>query len=461
MPGRVVAQWNKDDVEDAGLIKIDLLGLGMLALVAEAGRWCGPCGEVMPAQEDLPLDDPEIYAMLCRGDAHRLLPGGEQGPGADGPQAPAAPLQRYRGAGGDHPARPDPWGTWSIPTCAAAQGWSRSRYLHPSLEPILRDTLGIVLYQEQIIQIATDVAGFTPGRGRPAAPRHEQQPLRAGDGGAARPTSRPAASRRALTPDACRRPVRPDPRLRPVRLLPLACRLLRPARLSVALAQALPPAALLLRAAQQPADGLLLPGRDGRRRPPPRGAHPAAGRALQPRSRCTIEDGALRLGYNYVPAASARAARRHLAAGAGQRAIHLGGGLLGAHRPGRQCAMPPWPASAPSTRFGTPRQPAALGPAAAGRGGGARCAGSGSCCASRTSLRRCRSLTTRIGCRRSRRCWGWPPAPTPSASSARCCRRSVLSAEALRFVRGRRGGAAPRASPSAGSVRAPPRASCS
>ncbi len=69
MPGRVVVQWNKDDVEDAGLIKIDLLGLGMLALISEAGKLVCAAGEDMPAQEDLPLDDKHIYAMLCRGDS--------------------------------------------------------------------------------------------------------------------------------------------------------------------------------------------------------------------------------------------------------------------------------------------------------------------------------------------------------------------------------------------------------
>ena len=68
MPGRVVVQWNKDDVEDAGLIKIDLLGLGMLALVAEAGNLIRAYGGETPAQEDLPLDDPAMYAMLRRAD---------------------------------------------------------------------------------------------------------------------------------------------------------------------------------------------------------------------------------------------------------------------------------------------------------------------------------------------------------------------------------------------------------
>jgi len=161
MPGRVVVQWNKDDVEDAGLIKIDLLGLGMLALVAEAGNLIRACGGEMPAQEDLPLDDPAIYAMLCRGDSIGCFQVESR--------AQQQMVHKHQPRVFNDIVvqvaiiRPGPIiGNMVHPYLRRRQGLEPVRYLHPLLETILQDTLGIVLYQEQIIQIATDVAGFSP-----------------------------------------------------------------------------------------------------------------------------------------------------------------------------------------------------------------------------------------------------------------------------------------------------------
>jgi error-prone DNA polymerase len=161
MPGRVVVQWNKDDVEDAGLIKIDLLGLGMLALVAEAARLARAGGEEVPAQEDLPLDDPRIYAMLRRGDSI----------GCFQVESRAQQQMVHKHQPREFNdivvqvaiVRPGPiQGNMVHPYLRRRQGLEPARYLHPALEPILRDTLGIALYQEQVMQIATDVAGFSP-----------------------------------------------------------------------------------------------------------------------------------------------------------------------------------------------------------------------------------------------------------------------------------------------------------
>jgi error-prone DNA polymerase len=161
MPGRVVVQWNKDDVEDAGLIKIDLLGLGMLALISEAGNLVRAAGGDMPAQEDLPLDDERIYAMLRRGDTI----------GCFQVESRAQEQMVHKHQPREFNdivvqvaiVRPGPiMGNMVHPYLRRRQGLEPVRYPHPLLEDILRDTLGIVLYQEQIIQIATDVAGFTP-----------------------------------------------------------------------------------------------------------------------------------------------------------------------------------------------------------------------------------------------------------------------------------------------------------
>ncbi|MDB5074582.1 MAG: polymerase subunit alpha, partial [Chloroflexi bacterium] len=160
MPGRVVVQWNKDDVEDAGLIKIDLLGLGMLALIAEAGNLIRARSEEVPAQEDLPLDDPAVYAMLCRGDTIGCFQvesrAQEQMVHKHQPRIFNDIVVQVA------IIRPGPIvGNMVHPYLRRRQGLEPVQYLHPLLEPILEDTLGIVLYQEQIIQIATDVAGFT------------------------------------------------------------------------------------------------------------------------------------------------------------------------------------------------------------------------------------------------------------------------------------------------------------
>ena len=85
MPGRVVIQWDKDDCADLGIIKIDLLGLGMLAVLEEAIPLVRAHEGVEIDLAHLPPDDPEVYAMLARGRHRRRVPGRE--PRADGDAA--------------------------------------------------------------------------------------------------------------------------------------------------------------------------------------------------------------------------------------------------------------------------------------------------------------------------------------------------------------------------------------
>ena len=106
MPGRVVVQWDKEDCADMGIIKVDLLGLGMMAVLED-------CLKLIPQhygeQVDLahlPQDDPAVYRSAAKGRHRRHVPGGE--PRADVVPAAhdAAQILRHRGAGGHHPARP-------------------------------------------------------------------------------------------------------------------------------------------------------------------------------------------------------------------------------------------------------------------------------------------------------------------------------------------------------------------
>ena len=102
MPGRVVVQWDKEDCADLGIIKVDLLGLGMMAVLEDCLKMCP---EVDLAQ--LPPDDKAVFDGAAEGRHDRHVPGGK--PRADVLPAAfeAGALLRHRGAGGDHPPRPD------------------------------------------------------------------------------------------------------------------------------------------------------------------------------------------------------------------------------------------------------------------------------------------------------------------------------------------------------------------
>ena len=142
-----------------------------LALLKERGRR-------RSTSRTCPPDDPKVYAMLQTGGHRRRLPGGE--PRADGHAAAhearrtsTTSWSRSRSSG------PGPsWGRWSTRTCDRRAGSEPVVYAHPCLEPILKRTLGVPLFQEQLLRMAMMVAGFTGGRGGGAAPRDGLQALR-------------------------------------------------------------------------------------------------------------------------------------------------------------------------------------------------------------------------------------------------------------------------------------------
>ena len=138
-----------------------------------------------------------------RGRHHRRVPGGE--PRADGhAAAPAARvLLRPRGGGRAHPARARSRAARCTRTCGAATAQEPVTYPHPLLEKCLEKTLGVPLFQEQLMQMAIDVAGFTPGRVRPAAPGDGVEAVTGADGGDARPAATrawPSAASPARSP---------------------------------------------------------------------------------------------------------------------------------------------------------------------------------------------------------------------------------------------------------------------
>ena len=162
MPGRVVCQWDKDGVADAGLIKIDLLGLRMLSLLDEARALVEQGHGVALDLDALPQDDAAVYDMICRCDTIGVF--------QIESRAQMQTLPRTRPRCIDDLTvevsivRPGPiQGNMVHPYIRRRNGREKVTYLHPVLEPILEETLGVILFQEQVIQSAVAVAGFTPG----------------------------------------------------------------------------------------------------------------------------------------------------------------------------------------------------------------------------------------------------------------------------------------------------------
>jgi len=162
MPGRVVVQWDKEDCADMGIIKVDLLGLGMMAVLED-------CLHLIPEHygeevelAHLPPDDSEVYAALQKADTIGMF--------QIESRAQMSCLPRLR------PAtfydivvqvaiiRPGPIvGEMVNPYIKRRQGREPVHYPHASLEPVLARTLGVPLFQEQLLRMAMIAAGFTGG----------------------------------------------------------------------------------------------------------------------------------------------------------------------------------------------------------------------------------------------------------------------------------------------------------
>jgi error-prone DNA polymerase len=164
MPGRVVVQWDKDSLEAAGLTKLDVLSLQSLDLVDEAVRLVRRHEGIALDLDRLPLDDAATYDLLCAGDTIGCFQVESRA------QQQALPQHAPR-TFGDLVAqisiiRPGPLqGGMVHPYLRRRRGEEPVRYAHPLLEEPLRDTLGVILYQEQVLEVATALAGFSPGEG--------------------------------------------------------------------------------------------------------------------------------------------------------------------------------------------------------------------------------------------------------------------------------------------------------
>ena len=205
MPGRVVVQWDKDDCSDMGIVKVDLLGLGMMAVIQDAltlvnggaqqevrglrlevGEQQASSGLQRPAREStnlqpptsnlrpeaegllvdlahLPPDDPAVFRMLQEADTIGVFQVESRAQMATLPRM--KPTTFYDLVVEVAIIRPGPIvGQMVHPYLNRRAGREQVVYPHPSLEPILKRTLGVPLFQEQLLRMAMVAAGFTGGQ---------------------------------------------------------------------------------------------------------------------------------------------------------------------------------------------------------------------------------------------------------------------------------------------------------
>jgi len=162
MPGRTVVQWDKDDLNALGLLKVDVLALGMLSALRKAFDLVNGLRGTRWALGALPAEDPAVYAMICGADTVGVF--------QIESRAQMAMLPRLR------PqcyydliievaiVRPGPiQGDMVHPYLRRRQALEPVHYPSPEVEAVLRRTLGVPIFQEQVMQLAVVAAGFTPG----------------------------------------------------------------------------------------------------------------------------------------------------------------------------------------------------------------------------------------------------------------------------------------------------------
>lgn len=166
MPGRVVAQWDKDDCEDLGIIKVDFLGLGMMAAVQDALEMCLRRGHPVDLAQ-LDKDDEETYALMQRADTIGTFQVESRAQMAT--LTRLKPKEFYDVVIQVAIIRPGPiQGKMVHPYLNRREGFEELTYfncpeLEDKLKPILKRTLGVPLFQEQLLKIAMELASFSGG----------------------------------------------------------------------------------------------------------------------------------------------------------------------------------------------------------------------------------------------------------------------------------------------------------
>jgi len=164
MEGRTVVQFDKDCLEGSGIVKIDLLGLRMLSAIADAVSLVHREHQKIIRLDRLDFRDKQVYDRICSARTVGIF---QVESGAQVSVIPHLQPRCFQDLVVEVSLiRPGPLqGNMVRPYLRRRQGLEPVTYLHLSLKPALEETLGVIVFQEQVIKIARDCAGFTPGRG--------------------------------------------------------------------------------------------------------------------------------------------------------------------------------------------------------------------------------------------------------------------------------------------------------
>ena len=164
MPNRSVVQWDKDSCADMGIIKVDLLGLGMMAVLEDSIQLIHDHYNEDVDLAHLPADDPDVYAALQQADTIGMFQIESRAQMSFLPRM--QPKNFYDIVVEVAIIRPGPIvGDMVHPYLKRRQGREKVEYAHPALQPVLERTLGVPLFQEQLLSMAIITAGFTGGEG--------------------------------------------------------------------------------------------------------------------------------------------------------------------------------------------------------------------------------------------------------------------------------------------------------
>lgn len=166
MKDRSVIQWDKDDLERMGLMKVDVLALGMLTALRRCLDFVNPLRGRQWDLAGIPIDDPQTYDMICQADTVGVFQIESRAQMSMLPRL--KPRVFYDLVVEVAIVRPGPIeGGMVHPYLKARAQRDRGEPIHyekPALEPALKRTLGVPIFQEQVMQLAVDAAGFTPGK---------------------------------------------------------------------------------------------------------------------------------------------------------------------------------------------------------------------------------------------------------------------------------------------------------
>ncbi|MEX1033235.1 MAG: error-prone DNA polymerase [Cellvibrionaceae bacterium] len=162
MPDRTIIQWDKTDIESLGLLKVDVLALGMLTAIRKTLELINTTIKKPITMADIPPEDPKTYDMLCRGDSVGVFQVESRAQMTMLPRL--KPRSYYDLVIQIAIIRPGPiQGDMVHPFLRRRNGEEEADYFSEELKPVLERTLGIPIFQEQVIKIAMVAAGFSGG----------------------------------------------------------------------------------------------------------------------------------------------------------------------------------------------------------------------------------------------------------------------------------------------------------